>query len=524
MKLKYSHCMNRTVITKAVLAMAVILIPVMSWAQLVTGEKSFARSEYENVLRRNFWQDASNPVGIRQDTSLARSADASLVFEAKAGSFYRTNEAHHPWSIRAHAASLVHLKRFSLQGSFSFEQMQGNDMCGSIFVNPGFYPIDVLEFTPGRKTRQTYSFDGLISVDITPQVRLGGGIDFTSSNYAKRKDLRHSNYLLDMTISPGVIWHKGEFALGLNAILRKTSDTPTGKQIGTKDNFDAFLDKGLMYGNVGIWDGSSIHLSEAGVSGLPLSSMFYGAAVQLQYGELFMGLDYRYGSGKAGEKEYIWFSFPSHNLAWNFGERFQGRRFEHVLRASVDYQSLKNYESIIDKVSEGGVTTAHNYGSNRIFSRRVGEYELEYGFEDHLNEFEIEAGLENEFSVASQIYPYVARENLVCWDVRTAYTRKISFCTITAALGYTQGTVGEMEMEVNGESGVITEPFRLEEWYLKDIEYKTAPRICAGLSMSFDIWKGLYVKGCADYTHAFNISYLPGSNRYMASIGLGYKF
>lgn len=516
--------MNRTVITKAVLAMAVILIPATGRAQMVTGEKSFARSEYENVLRRNFWQDASNPVGIRQDTSVTRSADASLAYEVKGGGFYRTNEARHPSAVKASAASLVHLKRFSLQGAFSFEQMQGNDMCGSIFVNPGFYPIDVLEFTPGRKTRQTYAFDGSISVDLTPELRIGGGIDFTSSNYSKRKDLRHSNYLLDLTVSPGLIWHRGKFALGLNAIVRKTSDTPTGRQVGTKDTFDAFLDKGLMFGNMGIWDGSSIHLSEAGVSGLPLSSMFYGAALQLQSGEFFTSLDYRYGSGKAGEKEYIWYSFPSHNIAWNFGERWEGRRFEHVLRASVGYQDMKNYETIIDKVSEGGVTTVHRYGSNRIFSRRTAEYELEYGFEDHHNEFELGAGLENELSTASQMYPYVARENLVCWSMDAAYTRKIADFTITAALGYRQGTVGEIETEVSEESGVTSAPFRLEEWYLKDIEYKTSPRICAGLSVSCDIWRGIYVKLSADYTHAFRLSVLPGADRYVASVGLGYRF
>lgn len=56
--------------------------------------------------------------------------------------------------------------------------------------HPGFYPVDLLEFTPGRKDLQTYAFMGGIAADAGTNWRIGGKIDFTSANYSKRKDLR----------------------------------------------------------------------------------------------------------------------------------------------------------------------------------------------------------------------------------------------------------------------------------------------------------------------------------------------
>ena len=89
-------------------------------------------------------------------------------------------------------------------------------------VRPGYYPVDVLEFTPGKKNRQTYSFTGAISADISTHWRIGAGIDFTSANYSKRKDLRHSNYFLDLNFSPGFVWHDGDISVGANSVVNKS--------------------------------------------------------------------------------------------------------------------------------------------------------------------------------------------------------------------------------------------------------------------------------------------------------------
>ena len=64
------------------------------------------------------------------------------------------------WNAGAIAKSITHLKGYSLTGSFSFDHTSGKDMSGSMFIHPGFYPVDLLEFTPGRKDLQTLRFHG----------------------------------------------------------------------------------------------------------------------------------------------------------------------------------------------------------------------------------------------------------------------------------------------------------------------------------------------------------------------------
>ena len=91
-----------------------------------------------------------------------------------------------------------------------------------MFIHPGFYPVDILEFTPGRKDLQTYAFMGGIAKDIAPCWRIGGKIDFTSANYSKRKDLRHTNYRLDLKVAPSIMYHSDDYAIGFSYILART--------------------------------------------------------------------------------------------------------------------------------------------------------------------------------------------------------------------------------------------------------------------------------------------------------------
>ena len=165
---------------------------------------------YERVLRGNLWNDSQNITGVRQDTVSRSYAELFAGYEG--GEFRDPSQARQGWSAGAVTASIRHLEKMTLKGSFSFIQTEGYDMCGSMSIHPGFYPVDVLEFTPGRKTLQTYAFDGGISYDVAPNWRIGAMMDFEAANMAKRKDLRHDNLWLDMTVSPGLMYHAGDFA------------------------------------------------------------------------------------------------------------------------------------------------------------------------------------------------------------------------------------------------------------------------------------------------------------------------
>lgn len=478
---------------------------------------------YERVVKDNFWNASRNVSGIRQDSVSRSYAEAYGKYET--GGFRDTWQAEKGWSAGAATASIRHLEKLSLKGSFSFEQTEGYGMCGSMFIDPGFYPVDVMEFTPGRKTLQTYTFDGGFSYDLAPGWRIGAAMDFESANMAKRKDLRHTNWKLDMTVAPGFMYHSGDFAIGGSYIFRKTSESIKAEQVGTAESsYYAFLDKGLMYGVYSVWSGSGLHLSEAGVNGFPVKDFSNGAALQMQYKGFFAEAEYLRTNGTVGEKEYIWFRFPGNEVGALLGYRQDGERFRHYARVGFGWKGLGLDESILEKVSENGVTTVHNHGSNRILTQGTISLSPEYELVGKTFEMVVGADLSRERGVSSQMYPFVFTEILLNWRAGADALIHMGSFDLGAGISLAGGSVGNTSHQVTEDSGVQTEPFRLEEWYVRQMEFLTATRSETTLSLRYNFRKGLYLQAEGFWIHGFSHPQNLGSNRLATALRLGLSF
>lgn len=511
MKPKDSLCMNRYMC---------ILVAFLT----LCGQTALSAQTYEQVLRRNFWNGSSNVAGIRQD-SLSRSyAELSGGYET--GGFKASWQAEDAWNAGARTASIRHLERISFKGAFSFCQWEGYGMCGSMFTDPGYYPVDVLEFTPGRKTLQTYALDGGFSYDVAPGWRIGAMADFTSANMAKRKDLRHDNWKLDFRIAPGFMFHKGDLAVGASYVFGKTAETVKAEQVGTAESsYYAFFDKGLMYGVYQVWTGSGVHLDEDGVNGLPVKEFSNGFALQAQYKGLFAELEYARTSGSVGEKEYIWFRFPGDRVDVRLGYKVAGRTAEHYARLDFGWKSQAVFESVLEKDTENGVTTVIGHGSNMIQRREILSLRPKYEYVAESWEAFAEAGFGWHNGAASQIYPYVQTQSLMKAEVRAGgLVRLAGVVELAADVVYGWGSVSEEDSQVAEDAGAQLAPYRLQEWYDLQMEYDTARRIGAGLSVKYDFWKGMYVKAAGRWLHGLGLQKLTGADRTEAKLAIGYQF
>ncbi len=487
MNLKNSRCMNRI---GYIFAAAMLLIGFS-----VAGQgypESVPR--YERVHKNNFWNGSRNITGVRQD-SVSRSF-AEIYGSYETGDFRDTWQPEQRWSAGAVTASIRHLEKISFAGSFRFEQTENYGMCGSMFIKPGYYPIDVLEFTPGRKSLQTYTFDGGVSYDVAPGWRIGAKMDFEAANIAKRKDLRHSNKRLGMTVTPGFMYHNGDFAVGANYIFGKTSETIEAEQVGTSESsYWAFLDKGMMYGVHSVWTGSGIHLQENGVKGLPVNEFSNGIAVQAQWKGLFTEIEYMNIRGRIGEKEYIWFEFPGNSLKAQAGYSFNTWPVRHNARLKFGWKGLGLDENVHEKVTVNGVNTILKHGTNRILSREVVSLSPEYEIVD--DSFEVFAGADFLWmnSIASQIYPYLNKQKLFTYNVRLGILLRVKRFEIEAECGIADGKVTEQDRITDDISGVQGEPFRLQEWYQKNIDYLTSGKSSAEGTLRYNFRNGMYLEG-----------------------------
>ncbi len=495
--------MNRRIL----ICLATLLIPALSHAQ-----------DAGNVWTSNPWNDGKGATGIRLSEASGAYAEASGSFVT--GGLRGTSEAASAWTAGVKTAAVRHYGRFSAAGSFGYEQLWGRDMCGSMLVRPGYYPVDVYEFTPGPKVRQTYTLSGELSIDLSPSWRLGVGTSFLSSDYAKRKDLRHTTYLLDLGVRPGIQFHRGRFAVALNYILAKNGETVRAEQVGTKvASYDAFLDKGLYFGTGQLWTGSGIHLDEAGVSGFPVGEWLQGGSLQLSRGGLYFGVQARARKGQAGEKQRIWYRFGG----WDLDADLDYRVGAHRLHGSFGFFAQDNDESALEQKTEGGVTTTVTVGSNRVYSRSVASGSLRYAYVGKGWGLSAGASLTDREGSVSVMYPCVHAERLLVPAADLDLRLDAGRFTLSFSSRWTCGTLTDKDTRVAHQVTPLSEPVRLDGYFVQYREQMTAHKLTLSPRVRYTFGKGLYVDAGVWWCHGFRMRYL-GADRLETTLRLGYNF
>ncbi|WP_125041439.1 DUF6850 family outer membrane beta-barrel protein [Bacteroides faecalis] len=478
---------------------------------------------YDIIERRNPWNAGTNVTGIMLD-SLTTSY-AELYGKNTHGDFRNYYEANQLWSAGAVAKSITHLKNYSLTGSFSFDQTSDKNMCGSMFIHPGFYPVDILEFTPGRKDLQTYSFMGGIATNIAPHWRIGGKMNFASANYSKRKDLRHTNYRLDLKVAPGIMYYSNDYAIGLSYIFGKNSESVKAEEVGTASTpYYAFLDKGLMYGAYETWEGSGIHLNESGINGFPIKELSHGIAVQLQWKSFYGDVEYSHSSGSAGEKESIWFKFPTHRITSHLNYRFTRGKAEHFIRLNLTWSHQVNNENVLGEETSNGVTTTYVYGSNRIFERNIFSVQPEYELINRCGELRAGMNITASKSLTTQMFPYSVSQTMICGDAYLSGTVHLGRFDLKVTGSFSTGNYSEKDKTANTNTEAGDPPYRLMDYYNLQNEYATASRVMFNLGVRYNFHRGIYAEIQTSYTHGFNLKYIEGASRWNEAIKLGYTF
>lgn len=487
-------------------------------ATLPTRAQRFAETKV-----RNPWNLGSNAAGLRADT-------LSLSYAALWAGRQQGGLIDHSQSDRSHTAgigteSIRHFKRISFAGGFHYGYFDGQNLCGSISTRPGYWPVDIYEYTPGRKTREEYGVRGALSADLSPHWRIGLGADFLAGNYAKRKDLRHKNTTLDLEVMPSVMGHWGAWAVGLAYRFEKHSERIEAEEIGsTPESYRAFFDKGLYYGVENLWTSNEIHLDEAGVSALPIQKMIHGAALQVQYNNLFLEADYRHTAGNTGEKGVEWHNFQGDQLLGRLVWDLYRGESRHRLWGSIRWEQSNNRELILTKQTVGGVTNTEILGEIPIFEERTLESALHY--EWHYRGSYLKAGADYQLvrRQSSLLHPLLREQAMRRWGVDVEGLWALNKVEILASLFASWGSHAEWERcegTLQPESGYPMQQEQLFRWHN---EYLTATRLGAELGVRITLFRGLYADLKARYEHGFGLQYTPQPNRLETLLGLGFRW
>ena len=481
-----------------------------------------AQERFDYVKRHNPWNEGLNAAGLRRDTTSRSYAEAFFVKEN--GGMIDFSSSDDSFTLGAQTESIRHFDRVSFAGSFRYAYFDGENMKGSMFMYPGFYPVDIMEFTPGRKIRENYSFTGAISTRLTKSWDLGARINFAASNYAKRKDLRHSNKRLDLEVMPGVLFHRGDWAVGAAYIYLKNNERVSAKEIGsTAESYEAFFNKGLGFGVLERWDGNGTHLDEtgSGVSGFPIAEQGHGAGIQLQYKTLYADLSAKHRTGETGEKGVYWHDFESTDVAadivWSI-------RPEHTLRLNFDWTTTDNSERIFTRETVDGITTTFYYGSTPIFAsdrtRLSAQYELH-----KTQKWNLRASLswQRTEGQSTLYYPYVKEEQIDEYIFATDALFHLGQWELSAGVTLRGGdrSSKEHDLEAALETGAYPEELTSYTDYRN--EYLTATRMGLSASLRRNI-RHFYVDLGVVWEHGFALRWVAQPNRLRAQLSLGYNF
>ena len=237
----------------------------------LTQTDSLLLRNYQSVKTADSWLTSSNAAALTR-FSATNIAEAELSLSYGKGEL--TDFYDSPKVLQAGAAieSFYRLSRRTVvYGAISYDNWTGRDMTGSAFMHlpsrSSRYPFDIVEDSltnAGRKHRDTYQLTGAVGVDVWRGYALGARVAYTAANYAKYKDLRHKNKLMDLSASvsayaPLLPW----LSLGANYTYHRQTESIDFGTYGKSEkvyksliDYGAFMGRVEQFGNEGFTDKS----------------------------------------------------------------------------------------------------------------------------------------------------------------------------------------------------------------------------------------------------------------------------
>ncbi len=394
-------------------------------------------------------------------------------------------------------------------GRMSYDNWSGRDMTGSVFM-ASRRPFDIMEDSltnAGRKHRDTYRLTGALGIDVWRGYSVGVRLDYTAANYAKYKDLRHKNKLMDLQFTAGILLpltsHLLPLTIGANYTYHRQTESVTFNTYGKNDKtFKSFIDYGAMlgiveqFGNDGYTDKSrEMPYFEDGHGG----SLQIGLTPLASRLSLLTSLSYLHVTGYYGRKSPYTIAYTSHDrdvMALTASLVYSAGSSRHSLDVSYQDEKLQNRaETFRTFVNTVGSPNYEYYDAVETADKHwydlSADYTLQLGIRGQQPAWKLKAGYHwQKRNIAAYLYPFYRRQILTTREV-TALAERIILCprgvwTLTVNGGFQWGSG---EPAVDGTfvtpSAKQPQPATMEAYLWQDYHLLTAPQYTLGLQLKY---------------------------------------
>ena len=436
-------------------------------------------------------------------------------------------------------------------GSIVYDNWTGRNLSGSAFIAPDGKPFNLVEDSltnEGKKHRDTYRLSGGVGVDIYQGISLGARVDYTAANYAKYKDLRHKNKLMDLLLTAGVYapltaWMN----MGADYQYHRNTESLEFGTYGKSDkvyktliDYGTFFGSTEQFGNEGYTDKSRE---------MPLFEDAHGGHFQLELCptpafSLFATVGLSHASGYYGRKSPFTITYAQHTrdivessarLACQYGSS----RFH--LDLSYSQEKLNNQANNYRGLINANNATYYEYydptetGNKRWRNFNIGATAY-LGIDGELPLWTLTANYHwTQRQQLAYLYPYYRQQHLSRNEVEVSATRNLltpkgvwAFM-LRGAYGKGSGDAFE-DGTFATPSTKQAQPATMEAFLYREYQYLTAPQYGIGGSVKYSfVFPGTqlvtYAKASADYRKANEeYEYSKGKDHVSLSLSIGCTF
>ena len=531
------------------LALATVLgqgIPALAQVQ-----DSLLLRDYQYVKQQDAWLTSGNAAALTRYQA-KNIAEANLSLRYNRGGLTDYYESPEMLRLGAAVESFYRVSRRTVVfGSIAYENANAWRTTGSAWMNPTRKPFDIVEATldnPGKKHRDTYQLTGAVGVDLGKGLSLGAQVDYTGANYAKYKDLRHKNKLMDLTASVGLYAPVASWLnVGANYRYHRNTESITFSMYGKDDRvYNSLISYGAMMGPV----------EQFGIKGytdksneMPWVDDGNGAGLQLDF-RLAEGLSfynhftYLYHKGYYGRKSPTTITYANHKghqFSYEGVLSYKRSTALHQLAVKVLTEKIENFGSTYrELINDNGAYYYEYYESVKTGQRRWATTDIDYtgrwGIRGELPTWTVQAGLH--FLQRKQIgilYPYYRRQSLKRTEVVLRGERNffVGKGVLSAALGFSyakgSGDVCEDGAYVEPQDGQSF-PASMDAFLYREYQYLTAPQIGLHASAKYafllpSVRLRMHVKAGFDYRKASETyAYSLGNHNTQLTFAVGCTF
>lgn len=506
--------------------------------------------DFNYIQQSEAWLSSYNAVGLKY-LPVNNISTANIYADKKNGKFINYYESDNSLNLGANAESYYRFNpKIVFYGKVSYDYFKGKNMGGSVFIDPYYNPFDIVQYsdsTRGKKSLETYNLTGAVSANVYKGLSVGIKFDYKAANYAKTKDLRHTNKLMDMYLTTGLSYEiNSKIEAGLNYYYKRSTEDlefdvygNTDKQYASLINYGAFFGKSEIFGKTGYTSGESQK---------PMFNQFHGIGFQLNYKpnskvNLFNEITYKSRDGHYGIKSQVSskIEYSKHNsdiIEYRGIFSYTNNNYKHILKVNVDKEKLENYENVYRNENQGGGTNITvYYDPLKVLNKNTINTKFEYtgflGIEDFNPVWILNAGMEYKYKKqTAYLYPFyriqTINQTIFSLSAKRNIIKGQNMYTFLLGARFSTGS------GTPKNDGLYTEPSESQAtpqssdmFLYQEYEYLTNNQWKGNIGFQYSrLFK--FMKGYASINYSLSkisdIEYLKGDNRNQIQLILGCTF